>query len=43
MNKKMTSAIEKITLNAATYAGDVIEASYINFFYGRNGAGKSPC
>lgn len=41
MNKKMTSAIEKITLNAATYAGDVIEPSYINFFYGRNGAGKS--
>lgn len=41
MNKKMTSAIEKITLHTATYDGDVIEPSYINFFYGRNGAGKS--
>lgn len=41
MNKKMTSAIEKITLNTATYDEEVIEPSFINFFYGRNGAGKS--
>jgi len=41
MNKKMTAAIEKITLNAATFNEDVVEPTFINFFYGRNGAGKS--
>ena len=41
MNKKMTSAIEDITLNAATFSGDVVSPTFINFFYGRNGAGKS--
>ncbi len=38
---KMTSAIEKITLNTATFNGDVVQPSFINFFYGRNGSGKS--
>lgn len=41
MTPKMKSAIEKITLNAATFSGDVFEPTFINFFYGRNGAGKS--
>jgi wobble nucleotide-excising tRNase len=40
-SNKMTSAIEKITLNTATFNEDVIEPSFINFFYGRNGTGKS--
>lgn len=41
MNNKMKSAIEKITINAATFNGDEIEPTFINFIYGRNGAGKS--
>jgi wobble nucleotide-excising tRNase len=41
MNTKMTSAIEKITLNAATFSGATVEPTLINFFYGNNGTGKS--
>lgn len=41
MNSKMKSAIEKITLNDATFSNEVIEPTYVNFFYGKNGAGKS--
>lgn len=41
MNPKMKSAIEKITLNDATFSSEVIEPTYVNFFYGKNGAGKS--
>lgn len=43
MADKMTSAIEKITLDGATFenTGTAIVPSYINFFFGRNGAGKS--
>lgn len=41
MNTKMTSAIEKIVLNAATFSGATIEPTFINFFYGNNGTGKS--
>lgn len=41
MNTKMTSAIEKISLNAATFIGVPIEPTLINFFYGNNGTGKS--
>ena len=41
MNHKMKSAIEKITLNDATFSNEVIEPTYVNFFYGKNGAGKS--
>lgn len=37
----MKSAIEKITLNDATFSNEVIEPTYVNFFYGKNGAGKS--
>ena len=31
----------KITLNDATFSNEVIEPTYVNFFYGKNGAGKS--
>ena len=33
MNPKMKSAIEKITLNDATFSNEVIEPTYVNFFY----------
>lgn len=43
MADKMTSAIEKIVLDGATFenTGTTVVPSYINFFFGRNGAGKS--
>lgn len=41
MEHKMKSVIEKNTLNDATFTGEVIEPAFLNFFYGRNGAGKS--
>ena len=39
--EKKKSAIEKITLNEATFKGAVVEPTYVNFFYGKNGTGKS--
>lgn len=41
MNTKITSAIEKITLNAATFSDVEVIPTLINFFYGNNGTGKS--
>lgn len=41
MNTKITSAIEKLMLNAATFHGISVEPTLINFFYGNNGTGKS--
>lgn len=41
MKRKMQSAIEKITLTDATFTGEVVEPTFVNFFYGKNGAGKS--
>ena len=41
MRPKMQSAIEKITLNDATFTGEIVEPTFVNFFYGKNGAGKS--
>ncbi len=41
MTQKMHSAIERITLNTPTYNNVEIKPTYINFFYGRNGTGKS--
>lgn len=41
MKPKMQSAIERITLNDATFTGEVIEPTFVNFFYGKNGAGKT--
>ena len=41
MKPKLTSAIEKITLNVATFEGAVVNPTLINFFYGKNGTGKT--
>lgn len=41
MKDKMRSAIEQMTLNDATFTGEVITPTFVNFFYGKNGAGKS--
>lgn len=42
MSKKVTSVITDISLNRATFSDvSVNELSYINFFYGNNGSGKS--
>ena len=41
MSKKISSAIEKIMLNSATFRGVEIIPTFINFFYGNNGTGKS--
>lgn len=41
MKDKMRSAIEQITLNDATFTGEVVAPTFVNFFYGKNGAGKS--
>lgn len=42
MQKKIPSAITKITLDRATFSRVPIdELTFINFFYGNNGAGKS--
>ncbi len=41
MAEKQVSAISKITLNAATFTDESFAPTYINFFYGKNGAGKT--
>lgn len=42
MNEKIPSAIIDITLNRATFTNMPInELTFVNFFYGNNGAGKS--
>ena len=41
MNDKMQSAAEKITLTDAVFINELIEPTFINFFYGKNGTGKS--
>ncbi len=41
MKEKMKSAIIKIDVNDATFEHEIIEPTYINFFYGKNGVGKS--
>ena len=41
MNTKIISAVELITLNAATYHNISITPTLINFIYGNNGTGKS--
>ena len=40
-SKKMPAAIERITVNQATFAGQEITPTYINFVFGKNGTGKS--
>ena len=40
--KKIPSAITGIKLNRATFANELVDQlTYVNFFYGNNGAGKS--
>lgn len=42
MQRKIPSAITNITLNRATFSNVPInELTFVNFFYGNNGAGKS--
>lgn len=42
MNGKIPSAITGIKLNRATFSdAQIPELTFINFFYGNNGAGKS--
>lgn len=41
MNDKMTSAIEELVLTDATFDNETVRPTFINFFYGRNGTGKS--
>ena len=41
MNTKMTSAIEQIALNSATFTNVDITPTLINFFFGNNGTGKT--
>ena len=41
MAEKKVSAISSITLNTATFTDESFAPSYINFFYGKNGAGKT--
>ena len=42
MQRKVPSAITNITLNRATFTNVPIEGlTFVNFFYGNNGAGKS--
>lgn len=41
MEPKKKSAIEKVVLNIYTYHNVTFSPTFINFFFGRNGAGKS--
>lgn len=41
MGEKKTSAIESITLNTATFTDETFRPTFINFFYGKNGTGKT--
>ena len=41
MQDKMKSLITNIKLDAATFHGETVEPTYINFFFGKNGAGKT--
>ena len=41
MAEKKVSAISGITLNTATFTDESFAPTYINFFYGKNGAGKT--
>ena len=41
MEGKATSAIEKIIVNEGTFTDEPISPTYINFFFGKNGSGKT--
>ena len=39
--EKRKSAIEKVVIEGRSYDHEEFEPTFINFFFGRNGAGKS--
>ena len=41
MAEKMKGLIKKVVVNDATFQNESIEPTYINFFFGKNGSGKS--
>lgn len=41
MMEKQVSAIQSVTLNTATFTDETFHPTYINFFFGKNGAGKT--
>lgn len=41
MTEKMSGLINHIKVNAATFHNVTVEPTYINFFFGKNGVGKS--
>ena len=42
MQRKVPSAIQNITLSRATFTNvPITDLTFVNFFYGNNGAGKS--
>lgn len=41
MQEKQKSLIKNIKLDSATFHGEEIEPTFVNFFFGKNGAGKS--
>ena len=41
MIEKMHGIIDEITLDAATFHSEKFQPTFINFFFGKNGAGKS--
>ena len=41
MAEKKVSAIQAVTLNTATFEDETFHPTYINFFFGKNGAGKT--
>lgn len=41
MAEKKISAIQEVTLNTATFENETFAPTYINFFFGKNGAGKT--
>ncbi|WP_281522877.1 hypothetical protein [Mogibacterium timidum] len=41
MHDKMKSLVTNIKLDTANFHGETVEPTYINFFFGKNGAGKT--
>lgn len=41
MSDRVTTAIKKVTLNDRTFSDESFEPTLINFFFGKNGTGKS--
>ena len=38
---KVSTGIKKVTINSPVFSGEVFEPTLINFFFGKNGTGKS--